>query len=396
MSNSIALEQQYAAKNIVPARINLVKGEGCYVYDQLGDRYLDMASAVAVTAFGHCHPRLLKALNEQAQKITATSRLFYNDTLGPFLKLACELTGYDRGLAMNSGAEAIETALKAVRKWAYLHKGIPADQAEIIVCADNFHGRTITTISMSSQDRYRQFFGAFTPGFKIIPFNDPVALQQAINEHTAAFLVEPIQGEGGVNIPEKGYLQACAKICQDNQVLLVCDEIQTGMGRTGTLLACQHDEVMPDAVILGKALGGGILPVSLFLAKKGLMDVFEPGDHGSTFGGNPLAAAIAKEALQLLIDDHLIENALRQGDYFLEQLSLLNSPLITSVRGKGLMLAIDINTQLISSEEVGGQLRSAGLLTINTRNKCLRLLPALTITRAQIDEALNILRTCLC
>src|SRR5579862_2801104 len=293
----IDLEMQFGAANYAPLPIVLTKGEGVYVWDDAGHRYLDMMSAYSAVSHGHCHPKLVKVLRAQASELCIVSRAFYTDKLGLFLKKACELTGFERALPMNTGAEAVETAMKAARKWAYTKKGVPSDQAEIIACKGNFHGRTIAIIGMSTEPSYRTGFGPFPPGLKIISYGDPAELEKAITPNTAAFLVEPIKGEGGIIVPPDGYLSACAAICKKHNVLMICDEIQTGLGRTGKLLAYQHENMKPDAIVLGKALGGGLLPVSLFLTRKEVMDVFTPGDHGSTFGGNPLAATVATAAL---------------------------------------------------------------------------------------------------
>src|SRR5580765_7247166 len=302
-SPSIARERRYAARNYDPLPVVLTHGDGCWLWDEHGRRYLDMMSAYSAVSHGHAHPRIVRALVEQAQRLAVTSRVFHNALLPAFLQRLAEVTGLDRALPANGGAEAVETALKAARKWGYKIKGIPADRAEIIVCASNFHGRTITIVGFSSEPQYRDGFGPFAPGFKQVPFGDAEALAKAIGPHTAAFLVEPIQGEGGIVVPPAGYLAECARICREQRVLLLADEIQTGMGRTGKFLACEHEGVVPDGVALGKALGGGMLPVSAFVATSEVMQVFRPGDHGSTFGGNPLAATVALEALAVLYDE---------------------------------------------------------------------------------------------
>lgn len=392
MNAFIEMEKQYSPNLFKTMPIVIEHAKGTYVYDINNKKYLDMMSAISVANFGHCHPALLQALLEQAQKVSMTSRLYHSKTLGRFLKRACELAGFDQAVPMNSGTEALETAIKAARKWAYLQKGIVDNQAEIIVCDGNFHGRTITAISASTEPHYKDKFGPLTPGFKFIPFNDALALQAAITPQTAAFIVEPIQGEAGIQVPQVGYLQQCRDICQQQQVLLICDEIQTGMGRTGKFLASQYEDITPDAVLLGKSLGGGILPLSLLLGKKELMQVFTPGDHGSTFGGNPLAAAVGYAALNVLISEELCQNAQIMGDYFVEQLAALHSPVIKEIRGKGLLIGLEINTDLLTAADFSLQLIENGLLNINTRNKVIRLLPPLTITREQIDEAVAIIR----
>lgn len=311
--------------------------------------------------------------------------MFYTDKLGAFLQKICELTGQEKALPMNTGAEAVETALKAARKWAYTVKKVPEHQAEIITCLGNFHGRTITIIGMSSEPQYRAGFDPFPPGFKQIPYGDASALEQAITPHTAAFLVEPIQGEGGIIVPPAGYLKKCAEICRKHNVLLICDEIQTGLGRTGKFLACEHENVKPDGVLLGKALGGGLLPISVFLSRKDVMDVFTPGDHGSTFGGNPLAAAVGLAALDVLANENLIARAAEMGDYLMQNLKKIQSPLIDDVRGKGLLLGININARYYSAREICLKLMEEGILTKETHHTVIRLAPPLVITKEQID-----------
>lgn len=385
----IELEERYCAHNYAPLPIVLTRGSGCYVWDEAGNRYLDMLSAYSAVSFGHAHPRLLKALSDQASRLTLVSRAFYSDRLGPFVKRACELTSMEMGLPMNTGAEAVETALKAARKWAYQVKGVPEDRAEIIVCEGNFHGRTITLVGFSSERQYRHGFGPFPAGFIRIPYGSASALEQAITENTAAFLVEPLQGEGGIIAPPAGYLAHCAEICRARKVLLLCDEVQTGLGRTGRILACQHEAVVPDGLMLGKALGGGLLPVSMFLAKCELMEVFKPGDHGSTFGGNPLAAAIGLEALDLLIEEHLPERAAELGDYLLGKLRSIASPLIREVRGKGLLTGVEIEPRYLSGRSLCQALSSHGILTKETHENVIRFAPPLVITRAQIDWAVD-------
>ena len=315
MSSGPDLENQYCAHNYHPLPVVLARGEGVYVWDEHGKKYLDMMSAYSAVSHGHANPRLVEALKKQAETLCIVSRAFYTDKLGPFLERACELTGQDMALPMNTGAEAVETAVKAARRWGYEVKGIEQDQAEIIVCSGNFHGRTITIISFSDEAEYQKNFGPLTPGFRVVDYGDADALEKMITPNTAAFLVEPIQGEGGIVIPPKGYLARCQEICRKHNVLLIADEIQTGLGRTGRLLACDHEDVVPDGLILGKALGGGIMPVSMFLAKKEVMDIFVPGTHGSTFGGNPLAAAVGLEALNILVEEKLPERSLEMGNY---------------------------------------------------------------------------------
>ncbi|CAL1240514.1 ornithine--oxo-acid transaminase [Candidatus Methylocalor cossyra] len=378
------------ADNYDPLEVVLTRGEGPYLWDLEGRRYLDMMGAYSAASHGHAHPRLVRTLTEQAQRLTITSRAFLNDRLGPFLARLCELTGYAKALPMNSGAEAVETALKAARKWAYQVKGVPADQAEIIVCRGNFHGRTIATVGLSSEPGYREGFGPFPPGIRQIPYGDSAALAEAIDDRTAAFLVEPIQGEGGIVLPPPGYLAQCAQICRERRVLLLCDEIQTGLGRTGRFLASHHDGVKPDGVMLGKALGGGLVPVSAFLADQELMGVFRPGDHGSTFGGNPLAAAVGLEALNVIVDEGLAERSADLGAYFLEELKALDSGLIREVRGKGLFIGLELAAG-VDGREFCRRAMAHGLLTRETRRTVIRLAPPLVIERSAIDTALEIL-----
>lgn len=390
--NPMELERRYSAHNYEPLPVMLVRGEGVYVWDDKGKRYLDMMSAYSAVSHGHLHPRLVAALTRQLGRVAVTSRAFYSDTLGPFLERACTLTGQDLAIPMNTGAEAVETALKTVRKWAYKVKGIAVDQAEIIVCNGNFHGRTIAIVGMSTEPQYRDGFGPFPAGFKHVPYGDAAALRAAITPHTAAFLVEPIQGEGGIIVPPPGYLAECARICREHNVLLICDEVQTGLGRTGRLLACEHDGVKPDGVILGKAIGGGLLPVSMFLARKEVMGVFNPGDHGSTFGGNFLAAAVGLEALNVLIEEDLIGRAAKLGGYFMERLRTLHSPLIKAVRGKGLLIGVEIDPLYCSARDVCEAMMDRGVLSKDTHGTVVRLAPPLVVTKEQIDEAVAVIQ----
>ena len=389
MNKSIELENVYGAHNYHPLPVVLSRGEGVYLWDDAGNRYLDMMSAYSAVSHGHAHPRLVKALTEQAAKLAVCSRAFHSEKLGAFLKRLCELTGMDMALPMNTGAEAVETALKAARKWAYKVKGVAADQAEIIACTGNFHGRTIAIVAMSSEEQYKDGFGPFPGGTKLVPYGDVQALEQAITPNTAAFLVEPIQGEAGIVVPPAGYLKKAAEICKRHNVLLIADEIQTGLGRTGKLLACQHDGVQPDGLILGKALGGGLLPVSAFLARKDVMEVFHPGDHGSTFGGNPLAAAVGLEALQVLEDEKLAERSAELGAHLMEKLAGLKNPLIKSLRGKGLFVGIEIDPKQARAREVCERLMAKGILSKETHETVVRLAPPLVITREQIDWAVE-------
>jgi len=389
----IEIEHLSGARNYEPLPVVLTRGEGVYVWDDAGNRYIDMMSAYSAVSHGHCHPRLVKVLQEQAAKLTIVSRAFYTDKLGIFLNQVCKLTGFDKALPMNTGAEAVETALKAARKWAYTVKKVANDKAEIIACEGNFHGRTIAIVGMSTIPQYREGFGPFPPGLKIIPYGNADELEKAITPNTAAFLVEPIKGEGGIIIPPAGYLKACAEICKKHNVLMICDEIQTGLGRTGKLLACQHDNIHPDAIVLGKALGGGLLPVSLFLAREEVMAVFTPGDHGSTFGGNPLAAAVGKAALDVLIEENLIERAASIGNYFQEQLRSIDSPLIKDVRGKGLLIGLEIDPDY-PARDICIRLLKHGVLTKETHKTVIRFAPPLIITKEQIDVAITALRAC--
>lgn len=384
------LEKQFGANNYAPLPVVLSHGEGVFVWDVDGHRYLDMMSAYSAVSHGHAHPRLVKVLSEQAARLGVVSRAFYNDKLGAFLARACELSGFPRALPMNSGAEAVETALKAARKWAYTVKGVKPNQAEIIACQNNFHGRTIAIVGMSTEPQYQAGFGPFPPGFKTIPYGDAAALEQAITPNTAAFLVEPIQGEGGIIVPPPGYLKACEAICRKHRVLLICDEVQTGLGRTGKWFAFQHDEVRPDAIVLGKALGGGLLPVSLFLSTNEVMGVFTPGDHGSTFGGNPIAAAVGLEALNVLVDEKLVECAARVGDYFESQLNTLDYPCIADIRGQGLMRGIEMKPGYDAHAFVL-DLLSKGVLSKETHHTVIRLAPPLIITKVEIDIAIKAL-----
>ena len=388
MNQTIVQELRYCAHNYHPLPVVLVRGEGVYVWDDGGNCYLDMMSAYSAVSHGHCHPRLVAALVDQAQRLGVVSRAFYSDGLAPFLQYACDLTGQEMALPMNTGAEAVETALKAARKWAYDVKGVAPEHAEIIVCDGNFHGRTIAIVGFSSEAQYRRGFGPFPMGFRSIPFGDVQALEAAITPNTAAFLVEPIQGEGGINVPPEGYLARCKEICQARNVLLICDEIQTGLGRTGRMLACDHDEVIPDGLILGKALGGGLLPVSLFLSRSEVMEVFQAGDHGSTFGGYPVAAAVGLEALRVLVDERLAGHAEAVGAYFMDRLRGLDHPAVVDVRGRGLLIGVEFDPRRASAREVCERLMARGVLSKETHDTVVRFAPPLVIERQQIDQAL--------
>lgn len=393
MESMLELDQQFGAQNYIPYPVVFARGEGIYLWDVDGKRYIDMMSAYSAVNHGHSHPKIVKALHEQAKKLAIVSRAFQNETMPLFLQKACALFGFDKALPMNSGSEAVETAIKAARKWAYEIKKVPEHLAEIIVCEGNFHGRTTTIVSFSSEPLYKKNFGPYTPGFKIIPYGDAKALENAITKNTAAFLLEPIQGEGGVKVPPNGYLKKCEEICRRNNVLLLVDEIQTGMGRTGKLLASDHEDVRPDGVMLGKSIGGGLLPVSLFLARKEVMDVFSYGTHGSTFGGNALSSAVGIAAMDVLKEEKLTENAAAVGEYFLNELKKIKSPYIKEVRGKGLMIGIEIDTQKIEAKKICKKLLEKGLVSKETHDIVIRLAPPLLITKDQVDEALAIIRS---
>ncbi len=377
----VALENQYGAHNYHPLDVVIERAEGVWVYDVEGNRYLDCLASYSAVNQGHCHPKILKAMIDQARKVTLTSRAFRNDQLPLLYKEFHDLAGFEMALPMNSGAEAVETAIKAARKWGYKLKGIPDGKAEIIVCANNFHGRTVTTISFSTDEQYRDGFGPFTPGFKVIPFGDAKALREAITSNTCAFLVEPIQGEAGIIIPPAGFLKEAAAICRENRVLLIADEIQAGLGRTGKLFAYMHEGITPDVVIVGKALSGGFYPVSAVLASEEVLGVFHPGDHGSTFGGNPLACAIARAALRVLVEENLTQRSADLGDYLLAKLKTLNSPHIREIRGKGLWIGIELD---VPARPYCEALQKLGILCKETHEHVIRIAPPLVITREEI------------
>lgn len=385
----IELENEYGAHNYHPLDVVIERGEGVWVYDTEGRRYLDCLAAYSALNQGHCHPKILATLMEQAAKVTLTSRAFRNDQLGPLCKDLHDLTGFEMALLMNSGAEAVETAVKTARKWGYEVKGIPEGKAEIIVCANNFHGRTVTVISFSTDEQYRDGFGPFTPGFKVIPFGDIEALRNAITPNTCAFLVEPIQGEAGIVIPPAGFLEEAAELCRQNRVLLMTDEIQSGLGRTGKLFAYMYEDVAPDVLIVGKALAGGFYPVSGVLASKEILGVFNPGDHGSTFGGNPLGCAIARAALRVLVDERMVEKSAELGAYFLGLLKTLRSPDLKEVRGKGLWIGIELHTLARPYCEA---LKDEGILCKETHEWVIRIAPPLIIRRDEIDWAFDRIR----
>ena len=388
MSKHIDLEARYCAHNYHPLPVVLTHGKGAYVWDESGKKYLDMMSAYSAVSHGHGHERLVALVKEQVERLNIVSRAFHTDKLGPFLERACTLTGQDMALPMNTGAEAVETAIKAARKWAYTIKGVEADKAEVITCTGNFHGRTITIVAMSDEPQYQDGFGPFPPGFRLVEYGNIDALEAAINKNTAAFLVEPIQGEGGIVVPPDGYLKSAEALCRKHNVLLIADEIQTGLGRTGKLLAVEHEDVHPDGLILGKALGGGILPVSMFLSRREVMNVFTPGDHGSTFGGNPLAAAIGLEALNILIEDELPAKSAELGEYLKSELRKIDSPLIREVRGRGLFIGIEMESSLASARTICEALMKRGILSKETHETVVRLAPPLIISQAEIDWAI--------
>jgi ornithine--oxo-acid transaminase len=383
------LEQRYGARNYHPLPVTLVRGEGVFLWDDQGRRYLDMMSAYSAVSFGHSHPALVQALTEQAGRLAVTSRAFHTDRLGPFLARLCRDTGMDRALPMNTGAEAVETALKAARKWGYKVKGVPEGQARILVAEGNFAGRTTTIVGFSSEAQYRDGFGPFAPGFAAVPYGDVAALERAITPETVAFLVEPIQGEAGIVVPPPGYLRAARELCTRHNVLLICDEVQTGLGRTGRVLACQHEGVVPDGVTLGKALGGGLLPVSAFCAREEVMGVFRPGDHGSTFGGNPLGAAVGLAALELLEREALCERALHLGERLMGGLRALRHPALRQVRGRGLLVGVEIDPAFAHARTVCEALMHEGVLSKDTHDTVVRFAPPLTVSAAQIDEAVQ-------
>jgi ornithine--oxo-acid transaminase len=382
----IAYEEQYGAHNYHPLDVVIERAAGAWVWDVDGRKYLDFLAAYSAVNQGHCHPAILQAFYDQVHKVTLTSRAFRNDQLPLLLKELHELTGFDMALPMNSGVEAVETAIKAARKWGYTVKGIPVDQAEIIVLSNNFHGRTTTVVGFSSEEQYRKGFGPFTPGFKHVPLGDVEALRAAITPNTCAFLLEPIQGEAGILIPPDGYLKQVAAVCRESNVLLLMDEIQSGLGRTGKLFAYQHEGISPDVVIIGKALSGGYYPVSAVLSSRAVLGVFTPGDHGSTFGGNPLACAVARAALRVIVDEDLAGRSARLGNYALSRLEEIKSPLVKAVRGKGLWLAIELN---VPARALCEALKDRGLLCKETHETVIRLAPPLIIEEADLTWALD-------
>jgi ornithine--oxo-acid transaminase len=380
------LTEQYSARNYLPLPVVLSQGEGVWVKDPEGNRYMDMLSAYSAMNFGHRHPRIIKALKDQADRITVTSRAFHNDQLGDFCAKLAKITGKEMILPMNTGAEAVETAIKAVRRWAYRNKNIPADRAEIVVCNGNFHGRTVTIVSFSSDRLYKEGFGPFTPGFKLIEYGSIEALKTAINQNTAAFMIEPIQGEGGIIIPPEGYLRDAYALCRENNVLFLADEIQTGFGRAGKMFACDWEDVKPDLYILGKALGGGVLPISAVAADENILGVFEPGSHGSTFGGNPLACAVSIESLKVLEEEQLISKSAEMGEYFVASLREIKNPVIAEIRGRGMMVGVELKEKARPYCE---HLMKLGILAKETHENVIRFAPPLIIKKDELDWALE-------
>jgi ornithine--oxo-acid transaminase len=387
--NAMELESRHSARNYEPLPVVLTRGHGAHMWDAAGRRYIDMMSAYSAASHGHAHPRILAALEAQARRLAVPSRAYYTDRLGPFLAELTRLTGLDAALPMNTGAEAVETAIKAARRWGYRVKGVPRDRAEIIVANGNFHGRTTTIISFSSEPDYRDGFGPFTPGFRSVPFGDLAVLERAITPETAAVLIEPIQGEAGIILPPAGWLSGVRRLCDTYRVLLIVDEVQSGLGRTGAWFAFEHENVRPDGVVLGKALGGGMLPVSAFVARNEVMDVFTPGSHGSTFGGNPLAAAVGLEALRVITDEGLVERSRVLGDHMLERLRAIRSPVLRAVRGRGLWAGAEIDPRFATARRACEALLAKGVLSKETHQTVVRLAPPLVIARADLDLALD-------
>ena len=385
----IEMEETFGAHNYKPLDVVLTRGRGLWVWDVEGNKYMDCLSAYSAVNQGHCHPKIAQTMIEQARRLTLTSRAFRNDQLGPFYKELCELTRSHKVLPMNSGAEAVETVIKAIRKWGYKVKGIPHDRAEIIVCENNFHGRTIAIIGFSTEAQYRDGFGPYPAGFDIVPFGDVAAIEKAITPHTVGILLEPIQGEAGVIIPPSGYLKDVKAICEKNDIILILDEIQTGLGRTGKLLAEEHENIEADVTVIGKALSGGFYPISAVLSNKEVLGVFMPGDHGSTFGGNPLACAVARTAMKVLVEENMIENAQKMGDYFLSQLKEIDSPFIKEVRGRGLLIGVELLPEAGGARGFCERLKTKGLLCKETHENVIRFAPPLVITKEEIDWAME-------
>ena len=389
----IELENRFGASIYFSSNVVLTRGNGVWVWDVTGKKYLDCIAGYSAANQGHCHPKIINALIDQCQKLSITSRSFRNDQLGLFFKEICELTLYEKAIPMNSGSEAVETAIKTGRKWGYKIRGIREDQAEIIVCENNYHGRTTTISGFSSRSHYKEGFGPFTPGFKTVPFGDARAVEDTITSNTTAFLAEPIQGEGGIVIPPSGYWQQVRTICDKHNILLILDEIQTGLGRTGKLLAQEHDGIKADITLIGKSLAGGFLPMSVILGDAKVMDVFSPGEHGSTFGGNPLACAVARKAIQVLVEEGMIENAEKMGAYFMSALQKITSPHIKEIRGKGLMIGIEVTSQSGGARKFCEKLEKKGLLCMETNETAIRLTPSLIIGKNEIDWAIEIIRS---
>ncbi|MBD3413786.1 MAG: ornithine--oxo-acid transaminase [Candidatus Aminicenantes bacterium] len=383
----VDMEDIYGAHNYHPLDVVLIKGKGIWVWDAEDNKYLDFLSAYSAVNHGHCHPRVVKAVSDQAKQLTLTSRAFRNNQWPLMAKELCDLTGYEMVLAMNSGAEAVETALKAARMWGYQKKGIPENQAEVITCENNFHGRTITIISFSTEEHYKKDFGPFTPGFIQIPYGDIEELEKAITPNTAAFLVEPIQAEAGIIIPPEGYLKKAKQVCEKNNVLFIADEIQTGLGRTGKLFACEHEGFQPDMAVIGKSLAGGCYAVSAVVSSREILSVFTPGSHGSTFGANPLACAVAREALKVMQEEQFNDNAVKQGTYFLNKLKSLKSKYIKQVRGKGLLIGIELTPEAGGARRFCEALMNEGLLCKETHENVIRFAPPLIIKKKELDWA---------
>ncbi|MFD1927576.1 ornithine--oxo-acid transaminase [Sporosarcina siberiensis] len=382
----IAQTNQYGANNYHPLPIVISEADGIWVKDPEGNKYMDMLAAYSAVNQGHRHPKIIQALKDQADRVTLTSRAFHNDQLGPWYEKICGLAGKDMALPMNTGAEAVETAVKTARRWAYDVKGVAKDQAEVIACEGNFHGRTMTAVSLSSDEEYKRGFGPMLPGIKLIPYGDIAALEAAITPNTAAFLIEPIQGEAGILIPSEGFMKAASDLCKKHNVLFIADEIQAGLGRTGKMFACEWEGIEPDMYILGKALGGGVFPISCVLANKDILGVFNPGSHGSTFGGNPMACAVSIASLEVLEDEELANNSLELGNYFMEKLKEIKNPMIKEVRGRGLFIGVELTE---AARPYCEQLKEHGLLCKETHDTVIRFAPPLVITKEEIDWALE-------
>jgi ornithine--oxo-acid transaminase len=386
----IDLVETYSAHNYKPLPVVLSRGEGVWVWDVEGRKYLDMLSSYSALNQGHRHPKIVKAMKDQMDRLCLTSRAFHHDTFGPFCETLCKATGFDQFLPMNTGAEGVETAIKAARRWGYRSKGVEQDKAEIVVCKGNFHGRTTTIVGFSSDELYYGGFGPFGPGFRVIPYNDIQALEAAITSNTVGFLVEPIQGEAGINVPDGGYLKQARRLCDEHNVLLMLDEIQTGLGRTGRLFCYEYEGIRPDVLIVGKALGGGCFPVSGILSSKQVMEAaFRPGNHGSTFGGNPLACAVAQAAVQVILDEGLVENSYRMGEYLCTRLAEMGSPHVAEIRGKGLLIGVEIRQESGPARPFCEKLMELGLLCKETHVTVIRFAPPLTITKEELDWALE-------